>query len=246
MRLKYAIGNWKMNGSLAEMKHISDIASAASELSAIKAVICPPAPYLSAALGAAGAHIGIGGQDCHMSEKGAHTGDVSAAMIADLGARYVILGHSERRTDHSETDAQVSQKAIAALGQALTPILCVGETRTEREEGRADEVVRMQITSSFEGISDGRKVILAYEPVWAIGTGLIPTMAQIADMFAVISEAVSFIPNHDQISLLYGGSVNGENAAEIFALNGVDGALVGGASLTSAKFAPIMQALAKS
>lgn len=211
-------------------------------------LICPPATLLHrAAQAAQEGGIALGGQDCHAEAAGAHTGDVSAAMLRDAGARYVILGHSERRADHGETDAQVRAKAEAALAAELLPVICVGETLEDREAGRARDVVTAQLSGSLPhlGASD---IVIAYEPVWAIGTGRVPGTAEIGEMHetlrAVLMDRLG-AAKASRIRLLYGGSVKGSNAAEIFAVPDVDGALVGGASLTAADFSPIVAALAE-
>lgn len=239
-RRKFAIGNWKMNGSRAmadEIHHIGQAADARAHV-----VICPPATLLAPFTTVHDA-VAIGAQDCHMAPSGAHTGDLSAQMITETGATYVIIGHSERRADHGETDADIAAKAQQARLAGLTPILCVGETEQERDDDRALDVVRSQILGSTQGLESLENMILAYEPVWAIGTGRVPTVDQIAEMFAHIDGVLSDLPLGAPMSRLYGGSVKGSNAAEIFDISGVDGALVGGASLTAEAFVPIVTAL---
>jgi triosephosphate isomerase len=228
-------GNWKMHGSLeAATALASDVAAGAPDLKA-ELLVCPPFPYLvTVAAALAGKEVGLGAQDCHAEAKGAHTGDVAAVMLKDVGCAYVILGHSERRANHGETDAQVRAKAEAALAAGLTPIVCVGETLAEREAGRAEAVVSAQLAGSVpEGFVDAGGVV-AYEPVWAIGTGKTPTEADIAAMHATMRGLVG-----KTTRLLYGGSVKPGNAAAILALPNVDGALVGGASLVAADFLAI-------
>lgn len=240
-------GNWKMNGLRAALAEI--IATGAGYDAALKAraelVVCPPATLMALAAGIAeSAGLGLGGQDCHTAANGAHTGDLSAAMLKDAGATYVIVGHSERRADHGETDALVQAKAHAALAAGLTPIVCVGETRAEREAGRAEDIVGAQIMASLPADAPG-SLVVAYEPVWAIGTGRTPTLPEIAQVHAEIRARLTarFGAAASGFRLLYGGSVKPSNAAEIFALPNVDGALVGGASLKAADFGGIITAL---
>lgn len=240
-REKLAIGNWKMNGALAMVDQLHLIGEAAKTITA-RTVICPPSLYVSP-FAMAHEAVAIGAQDCHMAKSGAHTGDVSAAMIAELGGSFVIVGHSERRADHGESDAQVAAKAQAALDAGLRPIICVGETEAQRDAGDALGVVEKQIIGSTAGLRSVAQCILAYEPVWAIGTGRVPTSDQIAEMFAHIDQVLANLTDGAAMPRLYGGSVKGANAAEIFAISGVDGALVGGASLKADDFIPIMTAL---
>ena len=243
MRRKLAAGNWKMNGTaaaLTELDALQDVASGTAEV-----LICPPATLIAQAVARAG-RIAIGAQDCHSDASGAHTGDVSADMLKDAGAAYVILGHSERRADHGETNTQVADKTRAAWGAGLTAIVCVGETLAEREAGQTIDLVRTQLAGSLPDDVSGANTVIAYEPVWAIGTGKVPTTDQIAEVHGFLREALTARFGKDTagaIRLLYGGSVKASNAAEIFAVADVDGALVGGASLTAADFAPIVHAL---
>ncbi|GGB96700.1 triosephosphate isomerase [Marivita lacus] len=243
MRRKLAAGNWKMNGTaatLSELDALQDAATGAAEV-----LICPPATLIAQAVARAG-RIAIGAQDCHSDASGAHTGDVSADMLKDAGATCVILGHSERRADHGETNAQVADKTRAAWGAGLTAIVCVGETLAEREAGQTIDLVRTQLAGSLPDAVSGANTVIAYEPVWAIGTGKVPTTDQIAEVHGFLREALTARFGKDTagaIRLLYGGSVKASNAAEIFAVADVDGALVGGASLTAADFAPIVNAL---
>jgi triosephosphate isomerase len=239
-------GNWKMNGlsaALAEVEKLGALLAGAKPRCAV--AICPPATIL-AQLSAKGAPVGIatGGQDCHPKASGAHTGDLSAAMLADAGAKFVIVGHSERRTDHKEDDALVRAKALAALGAGLTPIICVGETRAEREAGRAVEVVSAQISGSVPDEAGSQDVVIAYEPVWAIGTGLTPTNDDIRAMHDGIRAQLvgRFGAAGEAIRLLYGGSMKPSNAAEILAVPNVNGGLVGGASLLANDFHAIISA----
>ncbi|MFA8385349.1 MAG: triose-phosphate isomerase [Pelagibaca sp.] len=243
MRRKLAAGNWKMNGTaaaLSELDALQDAAKGAAEV-----LICPPATLIAQAVAKAG-QIAIGAQDCHSAASGAHTGDISASMLKDAGATYVILGHSERRADHGETNAQIADKTRAAWDAGLTAIVCVGETLAEREAGQTIDLVRTQLAGSLPDDVTGANTVIAYEPVWAIGTGQVPTTDQIAEVHGFLREALKARFGTDTanaIRLLYGGSVKASNATEIFAVADVDGALVGGASLTSADFAPIVDAL---
>ena len=247
MPRKLAAGNWKMNGSLSALAELEALAAALPP-AAPEVLICPPFPYLSPALAKAPAGIGIGAQDCHAAAKGAHTGDVSAAMLADLGVAHVILGHSERRTDHGETDADVNAKTQAAWASGLTVILCIGESAAERNAGETLTVLNTQLDASIPDGATPDTLVIAYEPIWAIGTGAVATTDQIAEAHAAIRANLQsrFGPDGARIALLYGGSVKAANAAEIFAVADVDGALVGGASLKAGDFAPIVQALAAS
>jgi len=231
-------GNWKMNGLGASAEDvealIADFDGSAPE--ACDVVICPPATLIAGFCSSySDEGIEFGGQDCHPAPSGAHTGDVSAEMLADAGAAYVIVGHSERRADHGETDALVKAKAEAALRAGVTPIICVGETKAERDAGRAEAVVARQLDGSLPATRD--PIVVAYEPVWAIGTGATPTVADIAAMHGAIRARVGAA-----VRILYGGSVKPDNAAGILAARDVDGALVGGASLQAADFAAIIRA----
>ncbi|MEM9637084.1 MAG: triose-phosphate isomerase [Pseudomonadota bacterium] len=248
MRRKLAAGNWKMNGSIPALDMIGALRLKHPECPC-DVLLCPPAPLLTHALqNTAGSPIFIGAQDCHAEEKGAFTGDHAAAMIAEIGATYVIVGHSERREGYGETDAQVAAKARAAQAAGLTAIVCIGESLQQREAGEALGVIKAQLAGSVPDGSSGETLVVAYEPIWAIGTGKIPTMDQIAEVHALMRSELQarFGDEADSIRLLYGGSVKPDNAAEIFALNDVDGALVGGASLRAEDFSPIIEALAKS
>jgi triosephosphate isomerase len=244
---RLAAGNWKMNGLAAHLAEI-DALAAAVPAPGCEVLICPPATLVApmarrvADLGAA---IHVGGQDCHPAPSGAHTGDVAAAMLRDAGASHVIVGHSERRADHGETDALVRAKAAAALAAGLTAIVCVGETEAERDAGRTLEVVGRQLHGSLPDGAGPETVVVAYEPVWAIGTGRTPTLPEIAEVHADLRARLAgrFGPAAGGFRLLYGGSVKPGNAAAIFALPDVDGALVGGASLKAADFAAIVAAL---
>ncbi len=229
-------GNWKMHGTLREAAALADGVRAG--VPGADLLVCPPALHVFAvASQLLGSPVAVGGQDCHTAAKGAHTGDVSAPMLRDAGAGFVILGHSERRADHGETDAQVKAKAEAAMAAGLTPIVCVGETEAQRLAGEAEAVVRAQLAGSLpEGFAVQGGVV-AYEPVWAIGTGRTPTEDDIRAIHAAMRRAVG-----PGVRLLYGGSVKPGNARAILSLPEVNGALVGGASLVAADFLAIAQA----
>ncbi len=237
-------GNWKMHGTLREATALAEAvrAGAAADRPAAEVLVCPPFPYLHViAVGLLGQGIGVGAQDCHAAAKGAHTGDVSAPMLRDVGATHVLLGHSERRTDHGETDAAVRAKVAAAVAAGLVPIVCVGETEAERLAGQAVAVVSRQLA---ESLPDGFAGVVAYEPVWAIGTGRTPTEADIVAIHGVIRQSLAarFGDAGARTRVLYGGSVKPGNAAAILALPNVDGGLVGGASLVAADFLAIAKA----
>jgi len=226
-------GNWKMNGlssALAEIEAVARIASETKPPADI--LICPPATLIARAAAAARGRIAIGGQDCHAEKSGAFTGDISAEMLKDAGASAVILGHSERRQYHGETDAEVAAKTNAAWRAGLAAIVCVGETEAQRDEGDALNIVAGQIAASLPKGATPANTALAYEPVWAIGTGRTPTLAEIAQMHAHIRKCLG----GGAIRILYGGSVKPANAAEILAVAEVAGALVGGASLNAKDF----------
>ncbi len=235
-------GNWKMNGLRAALTQIELVAVGYDQAlrKKIDLLICPPATLLAAASAiAAPAHVLLGGQDCHTQASGAHTGDISAFMLADAGASYVIVGHSERRADHGESDALVRAKAIAALNAGLTPIICVGETRHQREAGEAEAIVGSQIAGSVPADIAPERMVLAYEPVWAIGTGLTPTpqdVAQMHDFARKRLDASLGAGKAAQVRILYGGSVKPSNAKELMSVADVDGFLVGGASLLASDF----------
>ncbi|MEX0305351.1 MAG: triose-phosphate isomerase [Leisingera sp.] len=249
MRRKLAAGNWKMNGTGNSLAELAALAESHASPSA-DILICPPATLLSRAADTAkGSTVAIGGQDCHANTSGAHTGDLSAAMLKDAGASAVILGHSERRADHGETDETVCAKSEAAIAEGLTAVICLGETLDEREAGSTLKVVGSQLAGSVPASATGANTVIAYEPVWAIGTGKVPTLEQIAEVhdFLRAGLAARFgAETAEAIRLLYGGSVKPANASEIFAVSNVDGALVGGASLKAADFSPIITALEES
>ncbi|BDG73305.1 triosephosphate isomerase [Roseomonas fluvialis] len=239
-------GNWKMHGLAADGLALAR-AVAAGATAGADLVVCPPATLVAAVAAAlAGTPVATGGQDCHAAAKGAHTGDIAAAMLADAGARFVILGHSERRAAYRETDPTVRAKAEAAIAAGLTPIVCVGEPEDDRLLGRAEEVVADQIGGSLPPGFGAAGGVVAYEPVWAIGTGRTPTEADIAAMHAMIrARLVAAFPAEGAgLRILYGGSVKPSNAAGIMALANVDGALVGGASLVAEDFLAIAAAAA--
>jgi triosephosphate isomerase (TIM) len=242
---KLAAGNWKMNGSLAALAEV-DALIAAHPAPACDMLLCPPTPLIAAmAARAQGSALQVGGQDCHQNTSGAHTGDVSAAMLAEAGASHVILGHSERRADHGESSDLVRQKAEAALAGGLIAVVCLGETEAERDAGATLAVIGAQLDASIPAGSTAATVVIAYEPVWAIGTGRTPTLAQIAEVHGFLRARLAGLIGAEAagLRLLYGGSVKPSNAAEIFALPEVDGALVGGASLKAADFGAIVAAL---
>ena len=245
MRRKIAAGNWKMNGTKAALAELAALGNAPESGDVI---ICPPASLvMAAAAQAEGTGIAIGGQDCHVNEKGAHTGDISAEMLADAGANAVIIGHSERRADHDESDALIAAKAEAVWRAGLTAIICVGETEAERDAGRTLDIVNGQIAGSVPATANAANTIIAYEPVWAIGTGRTPTNDEIAEVHGAIRQKLAGQlggQTADQMRILYGGSVKSTNAAEIFAISDVDGGLVGGASLKAEDFLPIIAATA--
>lgn len=244
---KLVAGNWKMNGLAASLPEVRAMVDGAAALPGVELAVCPPAT-LAGAVGAAlkGSNVGLGGQDCHAEKSGAFTGDLSAEMWADVGARYVIVGHSERRQYHAETDAIVAAKASAVLRAGLTPIICIGESLAERDAGRTLDVIAAQLAGSIPEAAGQTPVVIAYEPVWAIGTGRTPTTAQVAEVHQAIGKALEsrFGSAGRAIRLLYGGSVKPENARELMHVTGVDGALVGGASLKAADFLRIAQACA--
>jgi triosephosphate isomerase len=239
-------GNWKMNGLKSSVPELRKIMQGAADLwTKIDLMICPPATLtMSFAVAALGSRIEIGGQDCHAEPSGAFTGDISAEMLADLGAKAVIVGHSERRTLHQETDAEVRAKAQAAWRAGLTAIVCVGETRAEREAGNTLDVLGRQLGGSLPDGLTVANLVIAYEPVWAIGTGLTPTTSDVAQAHEFIRQRI--VERHgaaaNAVRILYGGSVKPSNAKELMAVANVDGALVGGASLKAEDFLGIAAA----
>ena len=239
-------GNWKMNGLAAALGELTALAEALmAEPVGARVAVCPPATLIErAARAAVGSALEIGGQDCRAELSGAFTGDVAAEMIADAGGTLVILGHSERRAGYGETDEVVCAKVAAALRAGLEPIVCVGETLEERRAGRAIDVVRAQVTGSLPDDLHGKAFSVAYEPVWAIGSGLTPSLAEIGEVHQAIRETLSarFGAASSSAAILYGGSVKPGNAVEILAIQDVGGALVGGASLKAADFLGIIRA----
>lgn len=244
VRRKLVAGNWKMNGLDCAPADVAAIDVAAAAAPTIDTALCPPATLI-AACRAAAPHVAVGGQDCHALESGAFTGWLSAAMLRAAGASMVIVGHSERRAFAGEKDADVRGKAVAALAAGLVPIICVGEIEAVRERGEHIATVLAQLDGSLPDDADSR-VVIAYEPVWAIGTGKTASPDDVAEMHAAIRGrlVVRLGVAGDQIRILYGGSVNAGNAAQLFAVPDVDGALVGGASLKAATFIPIIEAAA--
>lgn len=244
MGKKLAAGNWKMNGQTDSLRE-TEALIAAHPAPKVDILLCPPATLLAQMSGATKGHsLSTGGQDCHTATSGAHTGDISATMLKDAGASHVIVGHSERRADHGETSETVRSKASAAYGAGLTAIICIGETLDQRDAGDTLTVLATQLAGSVPDHATAGNTVIAYEPVWAIGTGLTPTSAQIAEVHHSLHTALGTrFSDGTAFSLLYGGSVKGSNASEIFAIPHVDGALVGGASLKSADFSPIISAL---
>ena len=246
-RKKLIAGNWKMNGLAASAPEFVRMVAAyqAGLKTSVDLMVFPPFTLLTSfATASRGAGVTVGGQDCHAEASGAHTGDVSAEMIADAGGGAVIVGHSERRQDHAETDAIVRAKAEAARRAKLVAVICVGETHAQREANEAKAIVGGQLAGSIPDASSAANVVVAYEPVWAIGTGLTPTVEQVAEMHGFIRSALveRFGPKGANIRVLYGGSVKPGNAAELMHADDVDGALVGGASLKADDFLAIAKA----
>jgi triosephosphate isomerase (TIM) len=250
MRRKLVVGNWKMNGSMALCRAlVPALAAAAGE--SVAMVVCPPAPYVPivAAL-VAGSPMIVGAQNVCASPNGARTGEVSAAMLGEVGCAYAIVGHSERRREHGETDEAVAEKARAAFDAGIVPIICIGETLEERNAGQTRSVIARQLAALIECFrpDELEQCVLAYEPVWAIGTGKTATLDQVRDVHAFIRQClyVTSIALAERIAILYGGSVRSANAPELFALPGVDGGLIGGASLTLEDFLAIYRAAERS
>ncbi|WP_424940288.1 triose-phosphate isomerase [Aliiroseovarius sp. S253] len=246
MRRKMAAGNWKMNGlqdNLAELGALAQgYGSAECDI-----LVCPPATLINQAASVSGDSIAIGGQDCHKAETGAHTGDISAQMLKDAGATHVILGHSERREDHDESDTDVRLKARAAIEAGLKVVICMGESLEEREANNTLDIIGGQLAGSIPDQVTAENLIVAYEPIWAIGTGKVPTLDQIGEVHDFIrARLVRRYGDGVGLStrILYGGSVKPDNAADIFGVSNVDGALVGGASLKAKDFGKIITALA--
>lgn len=246
MRRKLAAGNWKMNGTAADLGEITAL-MVAFPAPALDLLICPPATLLAPMADLRGAHpLRLGGQDCHSAPHGAHTGDISATMLRAAGADYVILGHSERRAAYHEANETIAAKASAAHAAGLTAVICLGESLGQRLAGQTLDIVAQQLAASVPASATGANTVIAYEPIWAIGTGKVPTLPEIAEVHAKLRADLvqRFGAEGMGMRLLYGGSVKPSNAAEIFALPDVDGALVGGASLKAADFGAIISALA--
>jgi len=236
---KLIAGNWKMHGLKAGIAELDLLLGAAAPAGA-ELLLCPPATLLASfARRADGSHVRIGAQDCHWAQSGAHTGDISAEMLADAGASHIIVGHSERRADHGESDSVVRRKAEAVARAGCIAILCVGETLDERDGGKTLEVISRQLEGSVPASAAATGLIFAYEPVWAIGTGRTPTTEQVAEVHAAIAGRMGA-----GFRILYGGSVKPSNAADLLAVPHVDGALVGGASLKASDFLSIAGAVA--
>lgn len=237
---KLIAGNWKMNGNLADAKVLAEALGSPSNADVC---ICPPFLHLGVVAAAKAASIGLGAQDCAAKDNGAFTGDISAPMLKDAGCAYVILGHSERRAGHAESSAQVAEKAKKAHAAELITIICVGETEAERVSGVQNKIVTTQLAESIPATANAQNLVIAYEPVWAIGTGKTATLDDIKDMHAVIRGFLKEkLDNSSAIRILYGGSVKADNAKEILAVENVDGALVGGASLKADQFLTIVNA----
>ena len=239
MRRPLVAGNWKMNGVRASAAELGKIVAASDTLSKLDLLVCPPATLVMMFVSAAhGSKVAIGVQDCHAEPAGAFTGDVSAEMLADAGATAVIVGHSERRSYHGESDGMVRAKALAAWRAGLMAIVCIGETKDQRASGRTLDVVGAQLAGSLPGAVVPESLVIAYEPVWAIGTGLTPTAADVAQVHGFIRERLiaRYRDAGQEMRILYGGSVKPSNAKELLRIDNVDGALVGGASLKADEF----------
>ncbi len=249
MRRKLAAGNWKMNGLTASLGELRSLVTAHPD-PMVDILVCPPATLISQAAQCCAEHpIGIGGQDCHAERAGAHTGDVSAEMLKDSGACAVILGHSERRGDHGETSDTVRAKARAAQAAGLMAVICMGESLAQRDAANTLDIIAAQMALSIPDSSTAENLVIAYEPIWAIGTGLTPDAAQIGEVHDFIRTRLErrFDPGVGRgVRILYGGSVKPDNADAIFRVPNVDGALVGGASLKAGDFSPIIAALESS
>lgn len=238
-------GNWKMNGLRASLAEAASIVAAVPHPRGADVMLCPPATLIAPMAAAlSGSNVSVGGQDCHADVSGAFTGDASAEMLADAGATAVILGHSERRAEHGERDIDIRAKVRAAHRAGLTAIVCVGETLGQRQAGLTEAVVTRQLMGSLPDSADGATTVVAYEPVWAIGTGVTPSIGDVAAVHAAIFSAlqVRYGDRGRQVRLLYGGSVKPSNARELMAVANVHGALVGGASLKAADFLSILDA----
>jgi triosephosphate isomerase len=244
MRRKLIVGNWKMHGShVANAELLAGVLEAKPYLADV--AVCVPFPYLGeVAVALTGSGLAWGAQDCSAHEQGAYTGEVSAAMLHEFGCRYVIVGHSERRAYHAESDQLVADKAKAALARGVTPIVCVGETLAEREAGDTEAVVKRQLSAVIHSLAHCvGEIVVAYEPVWAIGTGMTATPEQAQQVHALLRALLNpATPHADAVRLLYGGSVKSDNAATLFAQPDIDGGLIGGASLKANDFAAICRA----
>ena len=244
-RRKFVAGNWKMHGMAGSLSELQPIVAAADASKSVDVALCLPSTLIARAADAAPT-LPIGAQDCHQAEHGAHTGCVSAAMLAEVGARLTIVGHSERRQDQQESNADIKAKAEAAHAAGLSVILCCGETEAQRDAGQAIARVTAQITESMPDDASADWLTIAYEPIWAIGTGRVPQTSDVAEMHGAIRVKLRDLIGEeaDAMRILYGGSMNGGNAAELLAVSDVDGGLVGGASLSADKFVPIIEAAA--
>lgn len=247
MRVPLVAGNWKLNGSLSENKELIAGVLESVPAEGVELIVCPPAVYLPQVVGLAAKGLKVGAQDAAEQLSGAYTGEISAAMLADIGVQYVILGHSERRSLFGDSDQRVSKKFQQALEQGLLPILCLGETLEERDAGQTEVVVARQLSAVIGGNEsvDWSQVVIAYEPVWAIGTGKTATPEQAQEVHAFIrnqlNEQLGGVS--EDIRILYGGSVKPDNAAELFAQKDIDGGLIGGASLKAADFVAIAKSV---
>lgn len=249
VRRKLVAGNWKMNGSIAALRELVPMAEAARRATGVDVTICPPFTLIAPAVTRAAGALSVGAQDCHPAQSGAHTGCVAVGMLKEAGARLTIVGHSERRADQHETNEEVRAKAEAALGGGLDVIVCIGESEAERAAGDHLAVVTRQLRASLPEPRGPNELIVAYEPIWAIGTGRTATPADVAEMHHALRRTLAETLGEfagSNVRILYGGSVKADNAAELFAVPDVDGALVGGASLTAAQFVPIIEAAAAS
>ena len=248
MRKPFIAGNWKMHLDRAQSVELAKAVAQGSRPAGVEVAVCPPAVYLSDVIAAvSGSDVGVGAQNAHHEASGAFTGEIAPGMLVDIGCRYVILGHSERRQLFGETDASVFVKTRAALAAGLTPIVCVGETLEEREAGRTSEVVRTQCDGSIGGLSEAEagRIVIAYEPVWAIGTGKVATPQQAEEVHSDLRSWLSSRYNASLaagVRIQYGGSVKPDNAAELLSCPNIDGALVGGASLKADSFLAIIAA----
>lgn len=247
MRQPLVVGNWKMQGSLASVEALLGDLVSATPVAEVEVAVCPTYVHLAQAVGLCRlSSVAVGAQDCSHVQSGACTGEVSPAMLAEIGCRWVILGHSERRQYQGESDVLIAAKLMSAAEAGLRPIVCVGETREQREAGAAQAVVSTQLEEALKGQANLAQLVLAYEPVWAIGTGLTATPEQAQQMHAFMRVCLADIANVDSAAtrILYGGSVKPDNAAQLFAQPDIDGALVGGAALVAADFLAIINAAA--